>query len=329
LNAEQTRYGKRDMEEPPITMKAARVNEFGGPDVIVLEDIAIPSPGANQVLVQVKAAGVGPWDAWIRAGKSALPQPLPLTLGSDLSGLVIAVGEGVTTFEPSNAVFGVTNPRFTDAYAEYAIAASVMIALKPASLDDVEAASAPVIAVTAWQALFQEAHLIAGQSVLVLGAAGNVGAFAVQMARQADLHVVATAGAADIETVRSLGADVVLDYRKDRIERVEHSVDAVIDLVGGEAQMQSFAALKRGGALVSAVSQPDQTVAARYGVTAGFFLVNVTTGRLNQIADLIASGALRTNVGSVLPLKEARTAHEMLEGSKTRPQGKIVLRIAT
>jgi len=133
------------MEEPPITMKAARVNEFGGPDVIVLEDIAIPSPGANQVLVQVKAAGVGPWDAWIRAGKSALPQPLPLTLGSDLSGLVIAVGEGVTTFEPRNAVFGVTNPRFTDAYAEYAIAASDMIALKPASLDDVEAAGSGIV----------------------------------------------------------------------------------------------------------------------------------------------------------------------------------------
>ncbi|GLS19497.1 quinone oxidoreductase [Labrys miyagiensis] len=312
----------------PARMKAARVNRFGAPGVISLEEIAIPAPGENQVLVEVKAAGVGPWDGWIRSGKSALPQPLPLTLGSDLSGIVAAIGSGVSGFQAGEQVFGVTNPRFTDAYADYAIASAAMIARKPAALDDVEAASVPVIAVTAWQALFEQAHLKAGESVLIHGAAGNVGAFAVQMAHQAGLHVLATAGADDLETVRGLGADVVVDFRNERFEDVTGDLDAVIDLVGGETQTRSFAVLKRGGSLVSAVSQPDQALAARHGVTAGFFLVEVTTQRLDEIAGLITAGKLKTNVGLVLPLAEARIAHEMLEGTRPRPHGKIVLRVS-
>lgn len=147
------------------------------------------------------------------------------------------------------------------------------------------------------------------------------------MAHQASLHVIATAGADDIETVRALGANVVVDFRKARFEDVAHDVDAVIYLDGGETQNRSFAVLKRGGNLVSAVSQPDQGLAIKYGVTAGFFLVEVTTERLNQIASQIGSGALKTNVGLVLPLEEARTAHEMLEGIRSRPHGKIVLRV--
>ncbi|WP_413988537.1 NADP-dependent oxidoreductase [Labrys okinawensis] len=313
----------------PATTKAARVNQYGPPDIISLEDITIPTPGENQVLVEVKAAGVGPWDGWIRSGKSALPQPLPLTLGSDLSGIVVAVGPGVGTFKPGDRVFGVTNPRFTDAHAGYALANAGMIALRPAALDDVEAASVPVIAVTAWQALFERAHLKAGQSVLIHGAAGNVGAFAVQMAHQASLHVIATAGSDDLETVRNLGADQAVDFRKDRFEDVVRDVDAVIDLVGGETQTRSFAVLKCGGYLVSAVSQPDQALAAQRGVTAGFFLVDVTTQRLDEIATLITAGKLKTNVGLVLPLAEARMAHEMLEGAGPRPHGKVVLRIAS
>ena len=144
---------------PPETMSAARVHQFGDPTVIVLEQIPVPTPGQGEVLVEVKAAGVGPWDAWIRAGKSVLPQPLPLTLGSDLSGVVAGVSPGVTAFALGEPVFGVTNPRFTGAYAEYALAAEGMIAPKPSSLTDAQAASVPVVAVTAWQALFDEAHL--------------------------------------------------------------------------------------------------------------------------------------------------------------------------
>lgn len=308
-------------------MKAARVHHFGPPEAIILEDIPVPAPGPGEVLIRVKAAGVGPWDGWIRAGKSALPQPLPLTLGSDLSGVVEAVGPGVSGLAPGDEVYGVTNARFTEAYAEYAVVTAGMIARKPAQLDHVTAASVPVVAVTAWQALFDEAGLQPGQSVLIHGGAGNVGAYAVQLARSAGLKVLATAGSGDIDYVKSLGADQVIDYAATRFEDVAKDVDAVIDLVGGETQARSFGVLKQGGSLISAVSPRDQELAKRHGVTARFFLVGVTTGRLTALARMIDSGQLAANVGSVLPLADARTAHEMLEGIRPKPRGKIVLKV--
>ena len=308
-------------------MKACRVHHFGPPDVISFEDVARPHPGEGEVLIRVKAAGVGPWDAWIRAGKSVLPQPLPLTLGSDLSGTVEAVGPAVAALKPGTDAFGVTNRRFTGAYAQFAVASVGMIAAKPARLSDAEAASVPVVAVTAHQALFEQAKLVAGQTVLIHGAAGSVGAYAVQMARQAGLQVIATAAARDAEAVRGLGAHEVIDYRAVRFEDAVNSIDAVVDLVGGEVQAHSFAVLKPGGILVSAVSKPDQELATRHGVRALFFLVNVTTAHLTQIAAMIDAGDLVVNVGTILPLADARVAHEMLEGSRARPRGKIVLSV--
>jgi NADPH:quinone reductase-like Zn-dependent oxidoreductase len=306
-------------------MKACRVHHFGPPDVISIEDVERPQPGAGQALVRINAAGVGPWDAWIRAGKSALPQPLPLTLGSDLSGIVEALGQGVTALKVGAAVFGVTNRQFTGAYAQYALASVGMIAAKPKRLSDVEAASVPVVAVTAQQALFEQAKLAAGQTVLVHGAAGNVGAYAVQIARRAGLQVIATTGTRDVEAVRGLGAHEVVDFTKSRFEDSVQGIDAVIDLVGGETQMRSFAVLKQGGILVSAVSKPDQDLAAKHGVRALFFLVDVTTAQLDRIATMLDAGDLTVNVGTVLPLADARIAHEMLEGTRPRPGGKIVL----
>lgn len=195
------------------SMIAWRVHEFGPPNVMVLERIDRPQPGPGEVLVRVCAIGVGPWDGWIRAGKSALPQPLPLTLGSDLSGIVELVGPDVTKFAPGDEIFGVTNSQFVGAYAEYAIASAKMIAKKPVSLDDNAAASVPVVAVTAWQALFEHGKLAAGQTVIIHGGAGSVGAYAVQLAHRAGVRVVATASAADLAYVRSLGADEAVDYR--------------------------------------------------------------------------------------------------------------------
>lgn len=174
-------------------MKAARIHTFGPPDVVVVEDVPMPSPGPGEVLVRVMAAGVAAWDAIIREGKSKVsPQP-PLTLGSDLSGVVEQVGPGVTDFAPGDEVYGVTNEQFCGAQAEFAVAGSGMIARKPQSLNYVEAASAPVIAVTAWQMLFQYGEASEGQTVMVIGAGGNVGAYAVQMAVDAGIHVVAIA----------------------------------------------------------------------------------------------------------------------------------------
>jgi NADPH:quinone reductase-like Zn-dependent oxidoreductase len=308
--------------------KASRIHQFGGPEVITLEDMVPPDPGEGEVLVRVKAAGVGPWDGWIRAGQSALPQPLPLTLGSDIAGVVQAVGPGVIGFAPGDAVFGVTNPQFTGGYADYAVATAAMLAKKSATLSDVTAASVPVVAVTAWQALFEQAQLTAGQSVLIQGAAGNVGAFAVQLASKAGLRVYATAGSKDLGYVRSLGAGTVLDSRSSRFEESLPPMDAVIDLVGGEMQTRSFAVLKSGGVLISAVAQPDPSTAATRGVRAAFFLVDVTTERLQQITAMIERSELATAVGVVLPLAAARVAHEMLEAQRPRPRGKIVLQVA-
>jgi NADPH:quinone reductase-like Zn-dependent oxidoreductase len=307
------------------TMMAWRVREFGPPEIMKFERVPRPEPRAGEVLVKVKAAGVGPWDGWIRAGKSALPQPLPLTLGSDLSGEIVAVGPDVAELAVGDQVYGVTNPQFVGAYAEYAVASAGMVSTKPTSLTHVEAASVPVVAVTAWQALFDHAQLKAGQTVVIHGAAGNVGSYAVQLARQAGVQTIATVSTGDISAARDLGANTVIDYRTQRFEEVVRDADAVIDLVGGETQTRSFQVLRRGGRLVSAVSHPDQDLATRYGVDANFFLVNVTNQYLREIARLVDDGKLRTKVGAVLPLADAREAHLMLERVRPQPKGKIVL----
>jgi NADPH:quinone reductase-like Zn-dependent oxidoreductase len=193
------------------SMKAVRVHEFGGIEAIRYEDVARPAPGENEVLVRVAAAGVGPWDAWVRAGKSVLPQPLPLTLGSDLAGIVEELGAGVCGFRPGEEIFGVTNAQFTGAYGQYAVADAAMIARKPARLSYAEAASVPVVASTAWQMVFDHGQVDAAKLVLVHGAAGNVGAYAVQLAKRSGARVIATARTADIPFVHQLQADAVVD----------------------------------------------------------------------------------------------------------------------
>ena len=320
-----TLVGNAAQSPAPSSMKAWRVHEFGPPEAMIFETVPRPDPGPGEVLVKVHAAGVGPWDGSIRAGRSALPQPLPLTLGSDLSGEVAALGSG--NIAVGDQVFGVTNTQFLGAYAEYAVASAGMLAKKPRSLSYVEAASVPVIAVTAWQGLFDQARLEAGQTVVIHGAAGNVGAYAVQFARRARLRSIATAGTKDIDYVRALGADKVVDYHTQRFEDEVKDADAVLDLVGGETQTRSFQVLRPGGKLISTVSQPDQDRAKHHGVTAAFFLVEVTTERLRRIAELIDRGELKTRVGAVLPLADAREAHMMLEGRRPLPRGKIILNV--
>jgi NADPH:quinone reductase-like Zn-dependent oxidoreductase len=308
-----------------VLAKACRVHRFGGPGVIVVEDVEVPAPAEREVRVRLRAAGVGPWDAWVRGGKSVLPQPLPLTLGADLAGDIEAVGEGVSDFAVGQAVFGATNARFTGAHADIAIADAGRLAHKPDQVSDLAAAATPIVAVTAWQALFEEAKLEPGETVVIHGAAGGVGAFAVQLARMAGLTVIGTAKVDDSAFVMTLGAAEVIDFRTERLESRAQNVDAVIDLVGGETQVRSFDVLRPGGRLVSTVSPPDPALAQQRGIEARFFLIDVTTARLERIAVMLASGELSADVGTVLPLAEARTAHEMLEGSRPKPRGKIVL----
>ena len=301
-------------------MKAARIHHFGPPDAIAIDEITCPRPEQGELVVRVAAAGVGPWDALIREGKSVVQLSLPIILGSDLAGIVDSVGAGVIEFKPGDEVFGVTNKQFCGAYAEYAVASAQMIAARPRSLSFVEAASVPVVAVTAYQMLFDHAQMKAGQAVLIHGAAGNVGAYAVQLAKQAELQVFATAGPADVDYVRGLGADTVVNHETTKFEDVVTPVDAVLDTVGGETQHRSFRVLKPGGILVSVISPPPQPA----GFRAAFFVVDVTATRLCTLARLLDSQKLTAEVGSVLPLEEARRAHEMLAGAPHK-RGKIVL----
>lgn len=303
-------------------MKAARVSQFGPPDVLTIEDIPQPKPGTGEALVKVAAAGVGPWDALIREGQSKVsPQP-PLTPGSDLSGTVESVGPGVTDWKPGDEVYGVTNSGFCGAYAEFAVAQANMIARKPPKLNNAEAASVPVVAVTALQMIFDYARLQPGQTALILGGAGNVGAYAVQIAAQSNLHVIATAGADDLDFVRKLGAETVLDYHSADYSSLR--VDAVLDTAGGDTRERAARALKPNGIVVSVVD-PD-SLRSRSDVRSVFFYVEVTTPRLNTISQMFEKGQLTTQVGSVLPLDEARRAHEMLAGAP-HLKGKIVLNV--
>jgi len=306
-------------------MKAARIHSFGGPEVIVVEDVPRPVPGAGELLVRVAAAGIGPWDALIREGKSKVsPQP-PLTLGSDFSGVVEEVGLHVTGFKIGHEIYGVTNPQFCGANAQYALALAKMTAHKPARLSHIEAASVPVVAVTAWQMLFDYGKAETDQTVLILGAAGNVGTYAVQLAARAGLHVISVVGSKDIEYARTPGSETVLDYQAGRFEDAI-DVDLVIDTVGGEMRQRAFNVLKSGGVLVSAVS--TDPLPQRSDIHSVFFYVEVTTERLNAISQLLDSAELIPQVGTILALDDVRTAHEMLAGAPHK-RGKIVLRVAT
>jgi len=303
-------------------MKAIQIHAYGGPEVAQYEDVPRPEAKANQLLVRVHAAGVNPIDWKLREG--FLSAPLPMIMGIDFSGVVESVGPGVTRYRSGDAVFG----QVTDAsgsYAEYAVAMEPDVARKPEALDDIRAAALPVAGLVPWQALFDTAKLSAGQKVLIHGAAGGVGGFAVQFAKWKGAHVLGTASGTHVEQVRQLGADEVIDYRKTKFEEVAHDVDVVLDTVGGETQERSWQVLKRGGVLASLVQPPSAEKAAMHGVR-GFFVRQTPNGeQLAAIADLVVKGRVKVNVETVLPLSEARKAQEL---SKTgHSGGKIVLKV--
>jgi NADPH:quinone reductase-like Zn-dependent oxidoreductase len=304
-------------------MKAVRIHRFGPPEVVVVEDIHKPSPGKGEVLVRVAAAGVAPWDAVIREGKSKVsPQP-PLTLGSDLSGFVEAVGPDVSQFAIGDEVYGVTNPQFCGAQAEFAVALAGMIAPKPRRLNHLEAASTPVVTVTAWQMLFEYAQAKSGDTILITGAAGNVGAYAVQMALDAGMRVIAVARSSDQELLRAYGDETILDSNAAGFENSLPQVDAVLDTVGGDTVQRCSAAVKVEGRLVSVASTQ---LPQRAGMHSVFFYAEVTSQRLRTVTDLFETRRISARVGSVLPLAEARSAHEMLAGAPHK-NGKIVLQL--
>jgi len=306
-------------------MRAIRVHESGGIDTMRLDEIPRPVPGAGEVLVAVKAAGVGPWDRLVREGQSGLGQALPLTLGSDVSGTVAALGADVDVLALGDAVYGATNNQFVGGYAEYALVEAGKIARKPAALDYVTAAGLPVVAVTAWQMLFEYARIAPGQAILVRGAAGSVGACATQMAKQAGVY--GAARVRDIERVRALGAEPVVESDRVGAQLASRSLDAVIDTIGGDELESTSEALRPNGIIVSVVRAPDEAYLRSKGVRAAYFIVDVTRDRLDKISAMVERGTLNLPVGEVLDLADASTAHRMLDGAPHKP-GKIVLKVA-
>jgi NADPH:quinone reductase-like Zn-dependent oxidoreductase len=312
----------------PHIMTAARINHLGPPQIIALERVDVPEPQELQVLVRVCAAGVGPWDALVRTGKSGLPLTPPLTLGAEISGIVEKVGANTTGFALGDEVFGATNPLFIMGYAEYAVVSARMIAKKSTALSHIEAAAMPVVGVMAWQMLFDHAALREGQTVVIHGGAGNVGAYAVQLARAKKLHVIATVRNGDADYVRGLGAHEVINTETGNVANFARRADAVIDTVGGPAQDQLLGFVKPGGIIVSSVSRPNVQLAQKRRVRADYFIVDVNTAQLTRLAEMHDKNELVVPVGSVLPLSEARAAHEMLAGSRAHKRGKIVLQVA-
>ena len=309
-------------------MKAVRLHSYGDPETLVYEDAPRPEPGPGEVLIRVLAAGVNPIDWKIRQGwmKNFFDYKMPLILGTDVSGVVEAVGANVTNLQPGQNVYGVVDMTLSGAYAEYALGHESAIAQKPQTLDYVQAASVPIVAMTAWQALFKWGKLSAGQTVLVHAAAGGVGSFAVQFASNRGIRVIGTASAQNLDFVRDLGADEVIDYKAISFEQVVSDVDMVLDTIGGDTQECSWGVLKPGGILVSTASPPAPEAAAQRGVRAIMMTVQPKATLLNEIAALLDSGQAKTIVEKVLPLKEARQAHELSQSGHIR--GKLVLQVA-
>jgi NADPH:quinone reductase-like Zn-dependent oxidoreductase len=304
------------------TMKAACIHDFGGSEVVNLEEVPRPQPGPAEILVRVRTAGVNPVDWKIREGHFG-KSPLPQILGIDFSGVVESLGPDVKDFLPGDSVFG-TVAEESGSFAEYAVSSVYQAARKPASLDHVQAASLPVASITAWQALFDAAELAAGQKILIHAAAGGVGSFAVQFAKWKGAHVIGTASKQNLDFVRQLGADEVIDYRTTKFEDVVHDVDVVLDTVGGDTQKRSWAVLKPGGILVSIVQPPSNEDASARGVRGVYLRSSHDRGdQLARIADLVVSGVVKTFVETVLPLSEVRKALDLSQSGRTR--GKIVL----
>jgi NADPH:quinone reductase-like Zn-dependent oxidoreductase len=309
-------------------MKAVRLHGRGGPDHLVYEDAPQPHPGLGEVLVRVYATGVIAnelkWDATYQT-KAGSPRTLPIP-GRDLSGVVEAVGHGVTALVKGSEVFAMLDYGCDGAEAEYTIALPNELAPKPGTLDHVQAAAVPLSALTAWQALFEHANLVAGQTVLIQGAAGGVGVFAVQLARWAGAQVIATASARNRDFLRDLGATEVIDYTTTRFEDVVKPVDVVFDTVGGDTLQRSWQVVKPGGVLVSVVSpRPSADVAKGHDARFAWFVVEPNREQLIQVGTLIYAGHIRPIIDTVFPLAQACQAYE--QGAKGHTRGKIVLRV--
>jgi NADPH:quinone reductase-like Zn-dependent oxidoreductase len=308
-------------------VEVMRIHRFGGKDVLRSEALSLSMPDAGQVLIAVRAASVNPVDFKIRSGKYPAVQEdrLPYTLGRDASGIVEKCGAQATRFAPGDEVFGIVGIS-GGGYAEKVVLDERAIAAKPSTVDHVHAAAIPLAGQTAWQGLFRHGHLKAGQSVLIHGGSGGVGHFAVQFAKAKGARVLTTVSTDSVEFARSLGADVVIDYKKQRFEDEASQLDMVFDLIDGETRERSWKLLKKGGTLVTTLTDPSQEKAKAQGVSAMRYTVEADGAELTEIAELVRGGKVKPHVAKTFPLASALDALASVEEGHSR--GKIVLTVA-
>jgi NADPH:quinone reductase-like Zn-dependent oxidoreductase len=305
-------------------MRAIRIHEFGGPEVLRAEEVPVPQPADDEILVRIAGASVNPVDYKTREGKypAVKESDLPITLGRDLSGTVESCGAAMDQSCKGHAVFALLG-RDRGAYAQYAVVKANEFVLKPKSLNHTEAAAIPLAALTAWQGLFNHGGLRAGQRVLIHGGAGGVGHLAIQLAKAKGAFVATTASKEDLDFVRSLGADQVIDYENQLFEDEVEDVDLVYDLVAGETQDRSFKVLKSGGVMVSTLKEPDETKAKDKNIRVARYMAEPNAGELEQIARLIDDGAVKPTIQATFPLEDAAKAEKLLAHDHVR--GKVVL----
>jgi NADPH:quinone reductase-like Zn-dependent oxidoreductase len=315
-------------QSPKTTMKAIVVHEYGDPDVLKYEDMPRPEPKEDQILVRVIAAGVNPVDAMIRSGLFSKYEKdvFPIIPGADIAGVVAKVGSKITKFKTGDPVFAYVSLKGGGGYAEYALATERDTAAKPKSLTYVEAAAVPIVALTAWQALIDNAKLSSGQTVLIHGGSGGVGTFAIQIAKARGAKVIATASTTNQDLLKQLGADVAIDYTKQKFEDVAKEFDVVLDSIGKDTLARSYGVVKKGGVIVSIVARPDKAELDKRGIRGAVLSVEPNADELAEIGKLIDQKKIKVIVSQTFPLSEAAKAQEQVATGHTR--GKIVLKVA-
>ncbi|MBP9813599.1 NADP-dependent oxidoreductase [Candidatus Woesebacteria bacterium] len=309
-------------------MKAAQIIEYGGSENIQIYEVDVPTLKEGQVLVQVHAASLNPFDTIIRSGvmQQMMPFQMPITLGGDFSGVITEVADGVTEFTIGDIVYGSANIANggSGSLAEYVAANVDNISIAPHTVSLVEAAALPLVGSSAIQALEEHMKLSSGQKILIHGGAGGIGHIAIQLAKKNGAYVITTASADDMAFVKSLGADEVIDYKKKKFEDVVHDVDAVYDTIGGETTERSFLVLKQGGILVSMKGPPSSELAQKYGVTVIGQNTKTNTFHLNHLRELVDTEVLHVRVDQAFELVYAKDAFERLD---SHPQGKVVVKV--
>lgn len=308
-------------------MKAVRIHEYGGPDVLELEDAPTPDPAADDVLVKVYATSVNPVDWKIREGmrKDKFPADLPLIPGWDVSGVIEKVGDNVRQFKQGDEVYGRPDPTKNGAYAEYIAVKADQLGLKPKSIDHINAAAVPLAGLTAWQGLFDHGHLQKGQKVLIHAASGGVGTFAIQFAKWKGAYVIGTASSDNLSFIKQVGADEAIDYKNEKFEDRVSDADLVFDTIGGETQERSIQVLKNGGRLITTLKPEFVDEAKEKHITLEGYTAQSYPDQLEQIAGLIDEGIVHPVISMVLNLDEVRKAQEISEQGHVR--GKIVIKV--